>query len=75
MTTNSLKYTQSPEEFDGILEAVRQARTLFIQEREQIACISNQAGEMQLRNKSGFKYPELPLRTIRAIISVGQIYS
>ena len=29
MTTNSLKYTQSPEEFDGILEAVRQARTLL----------------------------------------------
>lgn len=45
MTTNSLKYTQSPEEFDGILEAVRQARTLFIQEREQIACISTKQGK------------------------------
>ena len=45
MTKNSLKYTHSPEEFDGILEAVRQARTLFIQEREQIACISTKQGK------------------------------
>ncbi len=45
MTTNSLKYTRSMEEFADILAVVRQARTLFLKGRNAVACVSSKQGK------------------------------
>ncbi len=45
MSTNSLKYAGSLEEFDGVLSIVKQARTLFMQGRNEVTCVSSKQGK------------------------------
>ena len=45
MITNSLKITQSLEEFDPILDVIRQARTLFLRGHNSVTCVSSNQGK------------------------------